>query len=138
MAPNTKHFRKRDAILDFLRQSKAHPSAEMIYTQLKPQIPDLAMGTVYRNLTLFKQQGLATSVATVNGVERFDGNTHPHVHFICTDCDAVIDLTQMQAPEALRTDAAQCCGGRVDDCQLSFSGVCRECLTASKERGETA
>lgn len=138
MAHNTKHFRKRDAILDYLRQSKAHPSAETIYTQLKPRIPDLAMGTIYRNLNLFKQQGLAISVATVNGVERFDGNTDPHVHFICTDCDAVIDLNEMQVPEALRSAAAVCCGGRVDSCQLSFTGICGQCLNLEKKSGESA
>ena len=132
MAP-TKHFRKRDAILDYLKQSKAHPSAEMIFTDLKPQISDLAMGTVYRNLTLFKQQGLATSVATVKGVERFDGNTAPHVHFICTACNAVIDLDDMQVPETLRQTAAICCGGQVEGCQLSFTGHCRECKKERKD-----
>lgn len=137
MAPNTKHFRKRDAILDYLRQSKAHPSAETIYSDLKPQISDLAMGTVYRNLTLFKQQGLVSSVATVRGVERFDANTEPHVHFICTDCDAVIDLHEMQIPDALRGAAEACCGGEVDGCQLSFTGLCRSC-TNFKKSGESA
>ena len=134
----TKHFRKRDAILDYLRQSKAHPSAETIYTALKPQISDLAVGTVYRNLTLFKQKGLVSSVATVSGVERFDANTDPHVHFICTGCDAVIDLDEMQVPGALRQAAAQCCGGRADACQLSFTGLCRECLFNETKGCETA
>ena len=137
MAINQKHFRKRDAILEYLRNTSAHPSAETIYTDLKPQIPDLAMGTVYRNLTLFKQQGLVSSVATVSGVERFDGNTAPHVHFICTDCDAVIDLHQMNVPESLRATAEACCGGQVSGCQLSFTGTCQNCKFI-KESGETA
>jgi len=123
-----KHFRKRDAILDYLKHTKAHPSAETIYTDLKSEISDLAMGTVYRNLTLFRQQGLVSSIATVSGVERFDANTDPHVHFICTGCDAVIDLDEMQVPQNLQAAASQCCGGRADICQLSFTGLCRECL----------
>ena len=127
MAVSSKHFRKRDAILNYLRQTNAHPSAETIYTDLKAQIPDLAMGTVYRNLKLFQKQGLVSSVATVSGVERFDGNTNPHVHFICTGCDAVIDLHQMQVPSSLSSTAADCCGGKIDGCQLSFTGICREC-----------
>ena len=122
-----KHFRKRDAILEYLRNTKAHPSAETIYTDLKPEISDLAMGTVYRNLTLFRQQGLISSIATVSGVERFDANTDPHVHFICSDCDAVIDLDQMQIPDSLQAAASSCCGGRADSCQLSFTGLCRNC-----------
>ena len=135
MPTGTKHFRKRDAILHCLQQTKAHPSAETLFTQLKPQIPDLAMGTVYRNLTLFKQQGLISSVATVNGVERFDANTTPHVHFICTHCDAVIDLDEMQVPATLSSAAGSCCGGQVSGCQLSFTGICREC---QNERNESA
>ena len=122
-----KHFRKRDAILTYLKNTKAHPSAETIYTDLKPEIADLAMGTVYRNLTLFRQQGLISSIATVSGVERFDANTNPHVHFICTDCDAVIDLEEMQIPDSLQAAASSCCGGRADSCQLSFTGLCRNC-----------
>ena len=128
MATVQKHFKKRDAIYDYLKKSKAHPSAETVFTDLKPQIPDLAMGTVYRNLTLFKQQGLVSAIATVSGVERFDANTLPHVHFICSGCDAVIDLDEMQVPNSLRTAAANCCGGRADSCQLSFTGLCRNCL----------
>lgn len=134
MEPATKHFRKRDAILAWLRETDTHPSAEMVFAQLKPQIPDLSLGTVYRNLTLFKKQGLATSVATVNGVERFDGNTDPHVHFICGNCDAVIDLKDLQVPESLKSIAAVSCGGQVEGCQLSFTGICQGC----KAQNETA
>ena len=130
MAVSQKHFPKRDAILQQLRQSKAHPSAETLYQLLKPEIPDLSMGTVYRNLNIFRQQGLVISVATVNGVERFDGNTAPHVHFICNDCGAVIDLESMEIPDSLPQAAENCGGGRVSGCTLSFNGKCRECLGA--------
>ena len=132
MALSQKHFRKRDAILQSLRSTKAHPSAEMLFTQLKPEIPDLSLGTVYRNLSLFKKQGLASSIATVSGVERFDGNTEPHVHFICNDCEAVIDLEDMLIPETLSETAAKCCVGQVTGCQLSFTGICRNCLSKSE------
>ena len=131
-----KHFRKRDAILDYLKNTKAHPSAETIYTDLKPEIADLAMGTVYRNLTLFRQQGLVSSIATVSGVERFDANTDPHVHFICNGCDAVTDLPQIQVPEELNRQVSQATGGTVDMCHLTFTGQCKECK--AKEGGITA
>ena len=127
MEPTGKQFRKRNAILSYLQSTTDHPSAEMVYAGLKPEIPDLSLGTVYRNLSLFKQQGLVSSVATVKGVERFDGNTSPHVHFLCTECDAVIDLTQVQVPDSLRSIAESCSGGQVEQCQLSFSGLCRDC-----------
>ena len=127
MEPSTKQFRKRNAILQYLQCTKAHPSAETVYADLKQQIPDLSMGTVYRNLNLFCQQGLASVIATVRGVERFDANTDPHVHFICTDCDSVTDLMQMEIPESLCSQAASHSGGKVEQCSLSFTGRCCQC-----------
>jgi Fur family peroxide stress response transcriptional regulator len=127
MEGNSKNFRKRNAILQYLRNSEDHPSAEKIYTDLKKEIPDLSMGTVYRNLNLFKEQGLITAVATVNGVERYDPDTTPHVHFICTQCGDVQDLPEISVPEELNSAVAQSSGGRVDNCQLSFTGICGEC-----------
>ena len=127
MNTTPKNFRKRSAIYDCLCQSKAHPSAETIYTQLKPTIPDLSLGTVYRNLRLFQEQGTAIRVATVNGVERFDGNTNPHVHFICTSCSAVIDLEELAVPQTLTDSAESLMGGKIQECNLSFTGTCRIC-----------
>jgi len=127
MEARPKHFRKRDAILDCIRSTKVHPSAEWVFSQLKPQIPDLSLGTVYRNLSLFRQQGEIISVGTVHGVERFNGNTAPHVHFICTGCGAVLDLEKMAVPNELITTAAGCVGGRVHECQLTFTGTCDAC-----------
>ena len=127
MEQTTKRFRKRDAILDCLRSTDVHPSADWVYAQVKPRFPDISLGTVYRNLALFKEQGMIISLGTVNGVERFDGNTEPHVHFICTQCDGVTDLPEMQVPQALCSQAAVQTGGQVDTCCLSFTGVCRRC-----------
>ena len=126
----TKHFRKRDAILTYLQGTNAHPSAEMVYADLKQQIPDLSLGTVYRNLNLFKEQGLAITVGTVKGVERFDGNVNPHVHFFCTDCGAVLDLPEMDVPQQLVSTAAGQIGGTVEQCQMTFTGLCRDCVSA--------
>ena len=137
MAEVTKQFRKRNAILAYLQNTTVHPSAEMVFAGLKPQIPDLSLGTVYRNLKLFCNQGFASCVATVGGVERFDGNTNPHVHFICNQCDAVIDLMEMEIPSTLTGTAESCSGGQVTDCQLSFTGQCKACLANNQKGGET-
>ena len=127
MEPTGKHFRKRDAILTCLRQTHEHPGAEWIHTQLRSEYSDISLGTVYRNLALFKEQGLIVSLGTVKGVERFDGNTEPHVHFICTGCGKILDLENIQIPEELTGAAQQNSGGKVDSCQLSFTGLCQDC-----------
>ena len=94
---------------------------------LQPEHPDISLATVYRNLALFKQQGLIQSVGTVDGIERFDGNPEPHVHFVCTDCHSILDLPQIAVPEQLRSTVEDITGGIVAECQLSFTGICQSC-----------
>ena len=127
MEKTAKNFKKRNAILSCLRGTDVHPSAEWVFTQLKAEYPDLSLGTVYRNLNRFREQGEIISVGTVRGVERFDGNTLPHVHFICNDCGAVLDLAEVKVPEELSSAAARSVGGQVSSCQLSFTGICKNC-----------
>lgn len=127
MEASTKQFRKRNAILTCLQGTNSHPSAEMVHQMLRSEHPDISLATVYRNLSRFKQQGIIQSVATVRGVERFDANTAPHVHFVCTQCDAVIDLHPIQVPVELESKAEECSGCRVEGCQLTFTGLCGQC-----------
>ena len=86
MESTRRQSKKRDAIREILLASYDHPSVEEIYRRLKPDIPDLSLGTVYRNLALFREEGKAMSVATVAGQERFDGRTHPHAWTMWTRC----------------------------------------------------
>ena len=92
-----KKSRKRDAILACVCSTDTHPTAEWVYTQLKPDIPDLSLGTVYRNLAMFRREGIIGSAGVVNGLERYDRNPLPHAHFVCTQCsgnDAAIHRRQ--------------------------------------------
>ena len=127
MEPATKQFRKRNAILECLRSTDQHPSAETVHEMLKAEHPDISLATVYRNLALFKKQGLIQSIGTVNGIERFDANTDPHVHFVCTGCDAVLDFPQVEVPSSLGTDAEKQTGCQINGCQLTFTGLCQNC-----------
>ena len=127
METSNKQFRKRNAILNCLMNTDTHPSAEMVHPMLQESHPDISQATVYRNLALFKKQGKIISVGNVNGTERFDANTEPHVHFICNNCDAVLDLHQISVPTELSSDAEQSTGCQVQSCQLTFTGLCGNC-----------
>ena len=123
-----KQFRKRNAILSYLRATNEHPSAEMVYMGVKQDCPDISLATVYRNLALFRDQGLVQCVGTVKGVERFDGNTAPHVHFFCTECGSVLDLPEVEAPAQLSEAVENGTGGKVNMYSLSFAGICKNCI----------
>ena len=128
MATIRKHSKKRDAILNCMRGTTCHPTAEWVYQQLKPQFPDLSLGTVYRNLAAFKAEGVIDSVGVVNGLERYDGNTIPHAHIVCESCSAVLDAETIELPDELLAHVQQDTGCEIRRYQISFTGVCPNCL----------
>ena len=126
----TKNYsKKREAILAKIRSTTSHPGAEWVHRELKDEIPDLSLGTVYRNIGLFKEEGHIRSVGTVDGQERFDGNTLPHGHFICTACSAVLDFFGFEEhPEvAACLDQTGC---QVNRIELTAYGLCTACKEA--------
>ena len=114
---------QREQIYLAIRESRAHPTAEMVYEQLKPQMPKLSLGTVYRNLRQMAREG---RLLELDGpVARFDAVTAPHTHFRCDCCGAVLDLDM---PYDAGLDARA--GG--NGCQISghslcFNGICPAC-----------
>ena len=127
MEQTIKQFKKRNAIYECLCNTDTHPSAEMVHGMLHDEHPDISLATVYRNLSKFKAEGKIMSVATVKGVERFDANTNPHVHFICSNCDAVIDLHQIPMPRSLDGEIHSSSGCKGENCQLTYTGLCGNC-----------
>lgn len=132
------YSRKREAILKTLRSTKSHPTADWVYQQLKPTFPDLSLGTVYRNLSRFKEDGTIVSVGVVDGQERFDADTSPHSHFICVGCGAVLDVEEgFMDPQAdgmvSRINHVQ-----VLSHQVLFRGYCAACMEKIQEEDDAA
>ena len=126
-----KKSRKRDAIMHVLAGTRTHPNAEWIYSQLKPDFPDLSLGTVYRNLAQFREEGAIISVANVRGQERYDANISEHTHFICDVCGSVVDIEGDMSMDDYIERAARETGARVTGAELIFRGVCAACDTCS-------
>ena len=133
MERNIRYSKKREAILNAIRGTHCHPSAEWVYQTLKPTHPDLSLGTVYRNLVFFQQNGDVQSIGVVKGQERFDAVTTPHSHFICTRCGSVIDLNQIQVDAKLDRTVSLQYGLEVERHELTFHGLCPDCMQKKKE-----
>ena len=128
MATAIRYSKKREAIFQAMKNTTSHPSAEWLYQTLKPEHPDLSLGTVYRNLVFFQQQGMVKSVGVVNGQERFDANVAPHCHFVCTRCSAVIDLHSLELNQNADHLVSQQYGFEVDRHEFTFFGTCKSCI----------
>jgi Fur family peroxide stress response transcriptional regulator len=133
----TRYSKKRESILNAIQSTDCHPSAEWVYRQLKPTHPDLSLGTVYRNLTFFQENGEIQSVGVVKGQERFDGTATPHSHFICNCCGCVLDLPQIKMDANLNQTVSQQYGLEVNCHKLTFYGLCPTCMQKKQSEEET-
>lgn len=124
----TRRFsRKRQAIYEALRSSRQHPSAEWVYQTLKPEYPDLSLGTVYRNIKGMVELGDVICVGNVDGKDRFDAYVHPHAHLLCSGCGAVVDLDISEGMAAQCQAMAREHQIDLDLRSLQFAGLCSGC-----------
>ena len=107
-----KRSRQREMIKSFLMGRKDHPTADVIYSNLKQQDPNLSLGTVYRNLTLLSDMGEILRLRVGDGVDHFDADTSEHYHFVCTECGSVIDL-DMDSIDSIMETAGERFDGRI-------------------------
>ena len=121
-----KHSRKRDAILNCVRGTDSHPTADWVFNQLKPEIPDLSLGTVYRNLAELAASGEIMKFDAGDGTERYDGYALPHYHMICKNCHSVLDI-ELDYDSELDKKVAAASGADVDFHSVLFSGTCKNC-----------
>jgi Fe2+ or Zn2+ uptake regulation protein len=117
--------RQRQAILDVLQDTTEHPDATWVYEQVRQHIPNVSLGTIYRNLGVLEDQGLIR-VLRYGRFRRYDGNVSQHYHLACLGCGAVYDLALSQQ-DALSHQVEQE-GYRVTDHRLEFYGHCPACL----------
>ena len=127
-----KHSRQREAILEYLQQTTAHPTADMVYLHVRKVIPNISLGTVYRNLNQLVGQGEVLRLSCGDDCDRFDGTVSPHYHFRCTQCHEVSDLVT-DPLEHINLIAGAGFGGRIDGHSVYFYGICPDCLANEKE-----
>ena len=128
--PPIRRSAKRDSMLSLIRSTRCHPSADWVYRQLRPQYPDLSLGTVYRNLNQLCEQGAIRRVGTVNGQERYDGEMSPHAHFICNHCGAVLDLPELPPGQDYMELVSVQYGFQPEGCEFIVRGLCKDCKTS--------
>jgi Fur family peroxide stress response transcriptional regulator len=124
---NRRGSKQREAILRILQSTDIHPTADWIYDQVRKVIPNISLGTVYRNLNLLKDEGLIKEV-TIYGSSsaRYDANLEPHHHFICLVCNSVYDLPVQDE----NVNVSHLVSGRdlkIKFVKLDIFGICDKC-----------
>ncbi len=120
-----RYSKQREMLINVLRSTKSHPTANDIYIKMREQDPKISLGTVYRNLSLLAENGVILRIDTEHDSVHYDGFTHKHYHFICNECKSVIDLDTEQIK--IDSDVEKELGCTVSSHTLVFYGTCKNC-----------
>ena len=123
---NTKHSRQREKILEALKNTKTHPTASYVYEMVREEIPNISLGTVYRNLSKLSADGKILKLDLGTGSEHFDGDLSAHYHIICTKCKKITDVYEHEC--TLNEFAKKYFSGKITGHSLVFYGECSDCL----------
>ncbi len=121
------YSRQREAILKVLCSTKSHPTAAWIYENVRIEIPNISLGTVYRNLGNLEKEGVIRKIPVGDNHEHFDGDISQHSHFYCKSCEKITDI--FIDTEETRRQVEADTGSRVDSGTYTFVGVCKNCLS---------
>lgn len=119
------YSKQREAMLNILRSTKSHPTANEIYVEMRKKDPKISLGTVYRNLALLTGTGTVMRIDTNQDSVHYDGCTEPHYHFVCDGCGKVFDLSMKQLD--INKEVEEECDCKVSDHMLIFYGKCSDC-----------
>lgn len=120
-----KFSRQRECILNYLKTTTAHPTAEEIYQDLKSELPNLSLATVYRNCRKLVEAGEILQLDTDGKTAHFDADTSDHQHFVCKTCGRVYDMFFKLPASLIDVNAPD--GFETDTYKLFFYGVCKKC-----------
>jgi len=115
---------QRLAIMEYLKDNKEHPSALDVFKSISKKFPTISFATVYNTLEMLKKKGLVLELAIDPERKRFDPDTTPHHHMICTRCGRIVDLHlgfSPTIPETLRR------GFEIERIHMDVYGTCESC-----------
>ena len=127
-----KYSRQRESIKEFLMSRTDHPTADVVYENMKLIYPNISLGTVYRNLSLLADIGEIRKLSSFGGADRFDARTDQHCHFMCTECGAVMDMKAEGVEKLMAQISSEFDQGEISDYNARFFGICEHCLKKHK------
>lgn len=116
-----RNTKQRNLIFEIIDNSYNHLNAYQVYEIAKKYIPNISLGTVYRNLSCLVHDNRIREIE-VDGTLRFDRNDR-HAHFICDECNSIIDVYN-----SILGDDKYIDGNLVSDYEIKLRGICKKCI----------
>lgn len=132
VAKATRMTRQKKLVLEILRSTNIHPTADWVYEQARKVIPDISLGTIYRNLGYLKSTGEIMELNYGSTFSRYDGNPRNHYHFVCVKCGKILDV-DLPVLNGLEEEVSRRTKVSVTSHRLEFYGCCSSCLEEREE-----
>ena len=122
-----RYSKQKEVVKDVVSRHRDHPSADDLYYEIREMIPNISLGTVYRNLERLVSKGQLKKIDTPFGGKRYDPDMEAHYHFFCLNCGKVEDVPKGYDFPDLK-EALSWRGKRIiTSIELSFRGYCEDC-----------
>ena len=116
-----RYSHQREVIKKVVQNTNSHPTADWVFNQTKKIIPNISLGTIYRNLKRLEEEGEMNTIYDGN-IARYDWNIESHDHLKCTACGDLIDvhLANKEFKSIVKTKFKF----DVDDVKMTVIGTC--------------
>ena len=126
-----KYSKQREIVLDILRKSYAHPTAEEIFSEAREIDSNISLGTVYRNLEILTEDQIIEKIPTSAGKDRYDLKKSKHHHAICDKCGKVIDFNCNIDMKKLQKEINTQVGFTLNQDEIRIIGICENCKNSN-------
>jgi Fur family transcriptional regulator, peroxide stress response regulator len=125
---------QRVAICELLMQSSEHPTAAMIYDELKPRFHSLSLATVYNTLDTLVSLGVVNVLGHAGDDKvHYDADTQPHVNLACISCSKIIDIPSEHVTH-LDSEITTASGYKLLGARVLYYGLCPACQKKQAKR----
>ncbi len=129
-----RNTKQRQVILEELQKLESHPSAAALYETVRGRLPNISLGTVYRNLELLAEMGMIRKLHIGQAEARFDARTEAHYHVSCVECGRLDDVEDV-SPGLVDDSIKSTKGFEIIGHHLQFFGRCPDCRARGKQIG---
>lgn len=127
-----KYSHQREMILQTVRDEKTHLTAQEVYELVRKRLPNISLGTVYRNLNALAEFGLIRKIEMPQSSDQFDFTLTPHSHLYCINCNKVYDINTTSIEE-MKHIIEEENGYTITSCNIVLEGLCKDCQVEKKE-----
>ena len=118
---------QRVAVCQLLTTSKEHPTATMIYENLKPRFSSLSLATVYNTLDTLVGLGVVNVLGHAgDDTVHYDADINPHVNLACISCSSIIDIPSEHITH-LDKEITAASGYKLLGARVLYYGLCTTC-----------